>query len=82
MCFKEVLVVTVEKAEMQRKIREVEDLIHAPKCQNSLTRFLAKTENPLENGTIARLLLLTEAEVQEIYEQSVAILRKEMNPED
>ena len=72
----------VEKSEMQKKIREVEDLIHAPKCQNSLSRFLAKTENPLENSTIARLLLIPEEEVQAIYEESVAILREEMNPED
>lgn len=74
--------VIVEKNEIQKKIREVEDFIHAPKCQNSLVRFLSKTENPLENATIARLLLLSEEEVEEIYEQSILELRKEMNPED
>lgn len=67
---------------MQKKIREIEDLIHAPKCQNSLNKFLAKTENPLENSTIARLLLISEEEVEKIHQESIAQLRKEMNPED
>jgi len=67
---------------MQKKIREVEDFIHAPKCQNSLIKFLAKLEKPLENATIARLLLLSPEEVEEIYQQSIIQLRKEMNSEE
>ena len=67
---------------MQKKIRDEEDFIHAPKYQNSLKKFLAKTENPLENTTIGRLLLLNEKEVEEIYQQSIIELRKEMVNED
>lgn len=72
----------MEKSEMQKKIREIEDLIHSPKCQNSLNKFLSKTENVLKNSAIAKLLLITEEEVEKIYEESVAILKEKMNPED
>lgn len=76
------MVVNVEKSEMEKKILEEEDFIRAPKYGNSLNKFLAKTDNPLENGTIGRLLLLSEKEVEKIYQESVAELKKEMNPDE
>lgn len=72
----------MEKSELQKKIRESEDFIHAPKHQNSLTKFLAKNEKLLENSFIGRLLLLSEKEVEEIYQQSIVELKKEMNPDE
>lgn len=69
---------------MLRKILEEEDFIHAPKHQNSLQKFLAKTDNLLENGAIGRLLLIPEDEVERIYQESIVELQKEMvlNEED
>lgn len=72
----------VEKSDMEKKIREEEDFIHAPKHQNSLQKFLAKTDNLLENGAIGRLLLISEKEVEAIYQESIVQLKKEMNPDD
>jgi hypothetical protein len=72
----------VEKNEMEKKILEDEDFIHAPKYGNSLNKFLAKTENLLENGAIGRLLLVTAEEVERIYQESVIQLKKEMNPDE
>jgi transcriptional regulator of nitric oxide reductase len=72
----------VEKIDMQKKILEEDDFIHAPKYQNSLNKLLAKTDKLLENGAIGRLLLLSEKEVEEIYQQSILELKKEMNPDD
>jgi hypothetical protein len=71
-------VVTVERSEMQKKIREDDDFIHSPRHNNSLKKFLAKNENPLEDSSIARVLLLTSEEVEQIYQESIAELRKEM----
>jgi len=76
------LAVNMERDEMQRKIREEEDFVHAPKFGNSLNKFLAKTDNPLENGAVGRMLLLSAEEVDRIYQESVVELRKEMNPDD
>ena len=70
--------VDVEKSEMERKIREEADFIHAPKVGNSLNKLLAKIDNPLKNVAIGRLLLISEKEVEEIYEESVIELRKGM----
>ena len=63
---------------MEKKVREEDDFIHSPKFGNSLKRFLAKTDNPPENATIGRLLLLSEAEVEKLYQESVVILREKM----
>lgn len=67
---------------MEKKILEDEDFIHAPKFGNSLNKFLAKTENLLENGAIGRLLLVTAEEVERLYQESVIELKKEMNPDE
>ena len=73
----------MEKSEeMQKKIREEEDFIHAPKFGNSLNKFLAKNGDPLQNNTIGRLLMISEEEVEQIYEESVVILREEMIDEE
>lgn len=72
----------VDKDDIKKKINDCEDFIHAPKYQNSLNKILAKTENPLDNGSIARLLLLSIQEVEDIYMESVEILKKEMLDEE
>ena len=68
----------MERSEMEKKVREDEDFVHSPKHQNSLNRFLAKNENPLENGAIGRLLLIAPEEVEALYQQSVVQLKEEM----
>jgi hypothetical protein len=68
----------MEKNEMLKKIKEDPDFIHAPKFNNSLQKVLAKIDNPLENGAVGRFLLITSEEVDEIYQDSVKELRKEI----
>jgi hypothetical protein len=68
----------VEKSDLQKKIREDEDFIKSPKFNNSINKYLAKNDKPLENGTIGKMLLISEEEVEEIYKESIAKLRKEM----
>lgn len=68
----------MERNELEKKIQEDPDFIHAPRFGNSLQKFLNKLDNPCENGTIGRLLLLSSEEVEKIYQESVVLLRKEM----
>jgi hypothetical protein len=68
----------MERDEMERKIKEDDDFIHAPKFGNSLQKYLAKTDKLLENGAIGRLLLIPPEEVEKIYEESIVELRKGM----
>ena len=72
------LVVNVDKTDIHRRIAQEEDFIHAPKFGNSLNKLLAKTDNILENGAIGRLLLIPDTVVEELYQESIAQLRKEM----
>ena len=67
---------------MEKKVREDEDFIHAPKFNNSLNKFLAKNDSPLENSAISRVLLIPPEEVERVYEESVEALKREMNPDE
>lgn len=68
----------MDKNDMQKKVREEQDFIHAPKYQNSINKYVSKMDAPLENGAIARILLISEEEVDTIYLESVEALKKEM----
>jgi hypothetical protein len=68
----------MKKNELEKRIREEVDFIHCPKHQNSLTRFFMKNEQPLENGAIGRLLMISSKEVEAIYQESVLELRKKI----
>jgi ERCC4-type nuclease len=72
----------MEKNEMETKILEDEDYVRCPKSANSLTKFLSKNGDGVENATIARLLMISEEKVQEIYEVAAAEIRKGMEEEE
>lgn len=69
----------MDKNEIKKRIQEEEDYIRYPKSNNSLSKFLAKNSDELDSSTIARLLMLTEKEVDKIYEDAVKILRAGMD---
>jgi len=71
----------MEKNEILKKILEEEDYIRCPKFSNSINKFTEKNSEGAENATIARLLMMTEEEVERIYQKAIAILRKEMSDE-
>jgi hypothetical protein len=68
----------LEKSEMLRKIVEDEDYIRCPKCGNSLNRFTQKNSEGVENPIIARLLMMSEEDVEKLYQETLALLRKDM----
>lgn len=72
----------MEKLDLKKKIMEDDDFIRAPKYGNSLNKFVAKNDRLLDNSAIGRLLLISEKEVEEIYEDSVIQLRKDMVDEE
>lgn len=69
---------SMDKDDILKRIREEEDYIRCPKCSNSLAKFLAKNSEGVEDSTIARLLMIPEEKVQEIYEDAVKKLREGM----
>ena len=72
----------MDKIEIQRKIIEEEDYIRCPKCSNSITKFLAKNPEGVDNTVIARLLAIPEEKVEELYEESIEKLREGMVNKD
>jgi len=68
----------MDKDDISKKIREEEDYVRCPKCENSLTKFLAKNPDGVENSVIARLLMIPEEKVEEIYQEAIRKLREKM----
>ena len=71
----------MEKNEILKKILEEEDYIRCPKFSNSLNRFTEKNDGGVENSTIARLLMMTEEEVERVYQEAIEQLREDMEDE-
>lgn len=72
----------MDKNELQKRVLEEEDYIRCPKCSNSLSKFLARTSDGVENATIARFLMIPEEEVEKLYQEAIEILRRDMVDED
>ena len=71
-----------DKEELQQKVLTEEDYVRAPKFSNSLAKFIARNSDGVENATIARLLMIPEEQVEEIYAEAVLKLREGMVDED
>jgi hypothetical protein len=71
----------MDKDEIQKKIRGEEDYVRSPKCSNSLAKFLVKNPDGVEDNIIARLLMMPEEQVKEVYEEAVEMLREQMEDE-
>jgi len=69
----------MDKNDIKNKILTEDDYIRSPKFSNSLNKFTAKNPEGVKEEAIAKLLLLTEREVHEIYEETIEILRSRMN---
>ena len=68
----------MDKVDIKRRIMEEEDYVRCPKVGNSLNRFTLKNSDGVENATIARLLMMSEEEVEKVYNEAVAMLRESM----
>lgn len=68
----------MEKDDIQKRVAEEEDYVRCPKCSNSLTKFVAKNPEGVENNVISRLLAVPEDKVEEIYKEAIKLLQKDM----
>ena len=72
------MVNNVSNDDIKKRILEDPDFIKYFKYGNSLSKFLNRNHEDLEDHTIGRLLMLTEKEVEDIYQEAVDKLRKGM----
>lgn len=66
------------KTDIKNRILNDPDYVRCPKASNSLTKFLSKNPDGVEDITISRLLMVPEDEIEEIYEEAVEMLRESM----
>lgn len=72
----------MDKTDIIKRILEEEDYVRCPKFSNSLTKFLARNSDGVENATISRLLMIPEVEVEKLYQEAVIMLREDMVDEE
>lgn len=68
----------MDKDDIMKRILEDEDYIRCPKCSNSVNKFVAKNPEGVENNVIGRLLMIPEERVEEIYQDAIEMLKKDM----
>lgn len=68
----------MDKNDQIKRILEDEDYIKCAKFCNSMAKYVDRYSEGVENNIIAKLLSMSEEEVEKIYQESVEILRKDM----
>jgi len=60
------------------RITNEEDFIYCPRLGNSLKKLIEKNPDGVDDARIAKVLLLSEEEVREIFESAVNKIRELM----
>lgn len=73
----------MDRDDVTKRIMEEEDYIRCPKFGNSLVRLMAATlkmpnVDCVEDALIAKVLMMTEEEVQKIYDDAVSMIKEGM----
>jgi len=61
--------------EKKRKIEEDEDFIDYPKFKNSVNKLIEKYPEGIDKETIAKVLMMSEEEVDEVYASAIKKLQ-------
>jgi hypothetical protein len=64
--------------DIKQLIETDEDFIYCPRLGNSLDKFIDNHPDGVDEDRIAKVLMMTEEEVREIFEQALKKLRKGM----
>ena len=72
----------MNKIDTKSKIETEEDFINYPKFSNSLKKLVAKYPDGVEDSVIAKVLMLTEEEVQALFKKYVEETRKRLGLTD
>jgi len=68
----------LKEIEIKNKIETDEDFINSPNHRNSLKVFVSKNPEGVSNDRIAKVLMISEEEVEEIYKTALNKIRKNM----
>jgi predicted RNase H-like nuclease len=68
----------INKEDLKKRVLEEEDFIKCPRFFNSLQKYLAKASEEVDNRTIAKLLLIKEEEVKQLYDEAVKLIKEDI----
>lgn len=71
----------MDKTEIIKRVMTEEDYARCPKFNNSINKFTAKNSEGVDNSVIARLLMISEDEVERMFQEALYLLREEMTRE-
>lgn len=69
------------KDEIKKRIQSEEDFIYCPRLGNSLKTLIDKHPDGVEDKRIAKVLLMSEEEVQSIFTSALIKIRKALRIE-
>lgn len=64
--------------DLKRKIEKDEDFINSPNYRNSLSYFISKHPDGVSNDRIAKALMISEEEVEKLYQSAILKLRENL----
>jgi hypothetical protein len=67
--------------DIKKKIEADEDFINSPNYRNSLKFFISKNPEGVSNDKIAKVLMISEQEVEESYQKALLKLKKQLTRE-
>ncbi len=71
----------INKNEIEEKINSEEDFIYCPRMNNSLKVFINSHPDGVDNTRIAKVLLIKEEEVEEIYQSAIKKFQENLKKE-
>lgn len=67
-----------DKNKLKKKIKEDDDFIYCPRLNNSLKSFLQTHPDGVDDERIAKVLLVDEEEIQDIFSSAIRKIREKL----
>lgn len=68
----------MNKDKLKEKIEKDEDFIYCPRLGNSLTKFVEKNPEGVDDEKIAKVLMIEKDEVESIFQSAISKIRKNL----
>ena len=68
----------LNKEDIRKKVETEEDFIYCPRLNNSLEKFLIAHPDGIDNAKIAKVLMMTEEEVEAAFQSALKKLKESL----
>ena len=67
---------------LKKRIASESDFIHHPRCNNSIETFMSKHPNGVPDIAISKVLLMSEKEVEEEFQEAIENLKESLEVDE